>query len=170
MNNQGSHVFFDPRIRIESKDDFIEFIPDGIFTIWHKDLKKGLLFFLEVDMDTEPVASLDRNSKDIRQKILNYQAIFRNGQYKRFEENFHIKFNGFRLLFLTISSARSASLSRLVQEMAPSDFIWLTNQKKMFSDGLSAEIWARGGKTDRPQQSIIGRNLASHTPVVIDVK
>lgn len=169
-NNQGSHVFFDPRIRIESDDDFIEFIPDGIFTIWHKGLEKGLLFFLEVDMDTEPVASMDRNSKDIRQKILNYQAIFRNGHYKRFEENFRMKFNGFRLLFLTNSPARSTSLSRLAQEMPPSDFIWFTNQEKMFSDGLSAEIWVRGGKLDHPLQSVIGPNLATQAPVVDNIK
>ena len=170
MNNQGSHVFFDSRIRVESDDDSIEFIPDGIFTIWHKGLEKGLLFFLEVDMDTEPVASLDRNPKDVRQKILNYQAIFRNGYYKRFEKIFQLKLNGFRLLFLTNSPARSASLSRLVQEMPPSDFIWLTNQEEMFSHGLSAEIWARGGKTDSPRQSIIGSNLAIKIPVLTDIK
>ena len=166
MNSQGGYSFFDPRIRIGSEDDSIEFIPDGIFTIWHKGMQKGLLFFLELDMDTEPVASLDRNPKDVRQKILNYQAIFQNGHYKRFEKIFGLKFNGFRLLFLTNSPARSASLSRLVQEMPPSDFIWLTNQEKMFSDGLSAEIWARGGKTDRPPQSIIGLNLVTKTPVM----
>jgi hypothetical protein len=159
-NSQGSYAFFDPRIRVESDDAFIEIIPDGIFTIWHKELEKGLLFFLEVDMDTEPMASMDRSPKDIRQKILNYQAIFRKGHYKRFENIFGFKFNGFRLLFMTNSPARSASLSRLVQEMPPSDFIWLTNQEKMFSDDLSAEIWARGGKTDRPPQSIIGSYLA----------
>jgi hypothetical protein len=170
MKNNENHGFFDPRIRIDSEDDFIEFIPDGIFTIWHKGLEKGLLFFLEVDRDTEPVASMDRNPKDIRQKILNYQAIFRNGYYKRFEEIFHIKFNGFRLLLLTNRLARSTSLSRLVQEMPPSDFIWLKNQEKMFSDGLSAEIWARGGKTDMPPQSIIGSNLAVETPVLDSIK
>ena len=164
------HAFFDPRIRIESENDFIEFIPDGIFIIRHKGLGKGLLFFLEVDMDTEPVASLDRNSKDIRQKILNYQAIFRNGHYKRFEEIFHSKFNGFRLLFLTNSPAGSSSLSRLVQEMPPSDFIWLTNQEKMFSDGLSSKIWVRGGKTDRPPQSILGSDRATQTPVIDSIK
>jgi hypothetical protein len=106
IKDHGVHAFFDSRIQIESDDDLIEFIPDGIFTIWHKGLEKGLLFYLEVDMDTEPVASMDRKSKDIRQKILNYQAIFRNGYYKRFENIFQFKFNGFRLLFLTNSSAR----------------------------------------------------------------
>jgi hypothetical protein len=170
MNSQGSHAFFDSRIRIESDDDLIEFIPDGIFTIWHKGMQKGLLFFLEVDMDTEPVASVDRNSKDVRQKILNYQAIFRNGHYKSFEKIFGLKFNGFRLLFLTNNPARSTSLSRLVQEMPPSDFIWLANQEQMFSDGLAAEIWIRGGKTTRPPQSIIGSDRATQTPVIDSIK
>ena len=170
MKNQGEYGFFDPRIRIEPEDDLIEFIPDGIFTILHKGFGKGLLFFLEVDMDTESIASLDRNPNDVRQKILNYQAIFRNSHYKRFEKIFGLKFNGFRLLFLTNSPARSASLSRLVQEMPPSDFIWLANQEKMFSDGLSAEIWARGGKMDRSPQSILGSDRATQTPVIDSIK
>ena len=170
VNDQGNHGFFDSRIRIESDDEFIEFIPDGIFTIWHKGLEKGLLFFLEVDMDTEPIASPDRRSKDIRQKILNYQAIFRDGHYKHFEEIFHFNFIGFRLLFLTNSPARSASLSRLAEEMPPSDFVWLTNQEKMFSDGLCAEIWIRGGKINRPPQSIIGPKLAAKTPVLDSIE
>lgn len=170
IKDHGVHAFFDPRIRIDSEDDFIEFIPDGIFTIWHKGLEKGLLFFLEVDMDTEPVASVDRNSKDIRQKILNYQTTFRSGYYKRFEDIFNFKFNGFRLLFLTNSSARSASLCRLIQEMPPSDFIWLTNQEKMFSEGLSAEIWVRGGKMDQAPQSILGSDRATQTPVIDNIK
>ena len=117
MKNQGNYGFFDPRIRIESEDDFIKSIPDGIFTIWHKGLEKGLLFFLEVDMDTESVASQ---------------------------------------ISLTLSPC----------PIPPSDFIWLTNQEQMFSDGLSAEIWVRGGKTDRPLQSIIGSDMATATLVM----
>ena len=165
-HQEKTYVFFDSRIRIQTGDDFIEFIPDGIFTIWHKGMGKSLLFFLEVDMDTESVASLDRNSKDVRQKVLNYQMLFRSGYYKRYGKIFNTNFNGFRLLFLVNDPSRLASLSRLVQEMQPSDFIWLTNQKKMFSDGLSAEIWNRGGKTDRPLLSIIGPRLATKTQVV----
>ena len=71
---------------------------------------------------------------------------------------------------MTNSLARSTSLSRLVQEMPPSDFIWITNQEKMFSEGLSAEIWARGGKMDRPPRSIIGSDLATTIPVLDSIK
>jgi hypothetical protein len=103
-------------------------------------------------------------------EVMTYQTTFRSGYYKRFEDIFNFKFHGFRLLFLTNSPARSTSLSRLVQEMPPSDFIWLTNQEKMFSDGLSAEIWARGGKTDRPPQSIIGSDLSVRAPLIGSIK
>ncbi|MGD0919043.1 MAG: replication-relaxation family protein [Thermodesulfobacteriota bacterium] len=147
-------------------DKTTEFIPDGIFSITSKGIeKKTLLFFLEVDMGTETLASMDRNHKDIRQKILRYQALFRSGAYKRYEEVFDSKLNGFRLLFLANSAARLLGLCRLVQEMQPSDFIWLVDQERMFSHGLSAKIWARGGRNEDPPQSILGHHLACEIPV-----
>lgn len=169
--NDNSESIPNSRIRVENEaGETFQFIPDAVFSIRNKKIEKVLLFFLEVDMDTEPISSRVRNPKDVRQKILNYQVLFRRGYYKTFEEIFKAKFNGFRLLFMVNSPARLASLSRLVQEMPPSDFIWLTNQEKMFSDGLSAEIWVRGGKTDRPPQSIIGSDLATQTPVLDSIK
>jgi hypothetical protein len=156
---------FESRIRIETRDNFIEFVPDGIFTVWHKDIGKSLLFFLEVDMGTEPKASLERNPKDIRQKISNYQDLFRTGYYKLYERILDSKLNGFRLLFLTNTTSRHAALCHLVKEMPPSDFIWLTDQERMFTHGVSAEIWTRGGQYDDPPQSILGPKMACETPV-----
>ena len=153
------YSFFESRIRIETGDDSIEFVPDGVFTIWHKGIGKSLLFFLEVDMGTETRASLDRNPGDIRQKILNYKALFRAGHYKRYEGIFESTYKGFRLLFLVNSPSRLVSLCRLVQEMPPSDFVWLTEQNQMFSQGLAANIWVRGGKNNNSLQSILGPQL-----------
>ena len=82
-----------------SDKEFSEFIPDGVFTITNAELKKSLLFFLEVDMGTETVASPKRDLKDIRQKIVNYQALFRTGQYKRYEKILKADVNGFRFCF-----------------------------------------------------------------------
>ena len=167
LNNTEKHYnFFKSLIRIETGNNYIEFVPDGIFTIWHRGIRKSLLFFLEVDMGTESGASLDRNPKDVRQKISNYQALFGTDHSKRYEEIFKSKYNGFRLLFLVNSFSRLASLCRLVQEMPPSDFIWLTDQERMFTNGLSAEIWARGGHYDNPPQSIFGPRLACEAPVL----
>ena len=161
------------RVKMESRsENFTEFIPDGVFSLTYQDSKtnKTLLFFLEVDMDTETLASENRNPKDIRQKVINYQALFRSGRYKRYERIFGTKLNGFRLLFLANTSARKAAICRLIQQMPPSDFIWVTDQKQMFSHGLSAEIWARGGKIDAPPQSIMGPKSACESPIIETIR
>jgi hypothetical protein len=144
---------------------FDQLIPDGIFSITHREIEgKTLLFFLEVDMGTETIASMDRVSKDIRRKISNYQELFRSGSYKRYESVFESKLNGFRLLFLANSEARLISLCRLAREMPPSEFIWLTDQGRMFSHGLAAKTWARGGRNEDLPQSILGPGLACELP------
>ncbi len=140
---------------VNGKEKVMKFSPDGVFTISNGE--KTLLFFLEVDMGTEVVASLKRSPNDIRQKIINYQTFFRANQYKHYEKIFEAKINGLRLLFLTNTRARMVEICRLVRDMPPSNFIWLTEQKKMFSNGLSADIWARGGCYEDPLQSIIGK-------------
>jgi hypothetical protein len=89
-----------------SQKEFIEFIPDGVFSITNEEISKTLLFFLEVDMGTETIASMDRDPKDIRQKILNFQALFHSSNYKRYEHIFNSILNGFRLLFLTNTASR----------------------------------------------------------------
>ena len=153
-------------------EGFIEFIPDAAFSLTCKDaeIDKTLLFFLEVDMDTETLASRKRNPKDLRQKIVNYQALFRSKRYKRYERFFGAKLNGFRLLFLANTFSRLTAICRLVQEMPPSDFIWVTDRERMFSHGLASEIWARGGKKDEPPQSIIGSKLACDSPVIETIR
>jgi Replication-relaxation len=153
-----------------SEKEFLEFIPDCVFTITNAEIKKSLLFFLEVDMGTETIVSPKRDLKDIRQKIVNHQALFRTGQYKRYEKILKVDVNGFRLLFLVNSPARQKALCRLVREMPPSDFIWLTDQDSMFSHGLPANIWARGGRLNNPPQSILGRNLASEITVMDKIR
>ena len=49
------------------------FLPDAVFSITHATRHMTLLFFLEVDMGTEPLQSSDRAGRDIRGKILTYQ-------------------------------------------------------------------------------------------------
>ena len=150
--------------------EFSEFIPDGVFNITNFDLEKILLFFLEVDMGTETIASPKRDHNDVRQKIINYQTYFRTGQYKRYEKIFGSRFNGFRLLFLTNSFSRFKALCRLVREMPPNDFLWLTDQEQMFASGLSAKIWARGGRDNNPLQSILGPKMACQVTVMDKIK
>ena len=152
----------------ENTDQWKEFIPDGVLAISHsqKDVTKSLLFFLEVDMSTEPLASPVERGCDLRQKVINYQTYFRTQRYKRYEEVWNCRFNGFRLLFMTNNANRATAVSRLVQEMPPSDFIWIADQEQMFVKGLGGSIWARGGKEQNPPQSILGSTLAFESPVI----
>jgi hypothetical protein len=138
-------------------------IPDGVFIISHQD--KTILFFLEVDMGTETLASAHHESGDVRRKIFNYQSLFRTTHYKRYEKIFNAKINGFRLLFVSNTFLRMKQLCDLTQQMPPSDFIWITDQEKMFSQGISAEIWARGGRHYKSPESILGSKLAFEAPV-----
>jgi hypothetical protein len=145
-------------------------IPDGVFIITNKESEKTLLFFLEVDMGTETLVNTKLTPNDVRQKIINYQALFSTGQYKRYEKIFKAKLNGFRLLFLSNNSARLRALCKLAREMPPTDFVWLSVHDQMFSNGLSAEIWVRGGKDNVTLQSILGHKLASKITVTDKIR
>ena len=131
--------------------------PDAAFSISDTAQGKTVLFFLEVDRDTETLASPTRTPTDIRQKILNYGICFDRQAYKKYESLWNCQLNGFRLLFVTDSVPRLSTLCSLVQAMPPSDYIWLTVTDRMFEDGIAAEIWARGGRLDASPQSIFGR-------------
>ena len=93
---------------------------------------------------------------DIRQKIINYQWYFESERYKRYEEVFKCNLLGFRLLFLTNTYSRLVALCKLVREMSPTNFVWLTECSRLFPEGVSAKIWAVGGDLDGTQGSILG--------------
>jgi hypothetical protein len=141
-------------------------IPDAVFSITRQDRRKVLLFFLEVDMASETVASFSRGKRDFRSKILRYQERFRSGSYKRYEQLWGCQLQGFRLLVVTNSRKRMSSLCRLVREMPPSDFVWLTHQAALFASGISAPIWVQGGRRDHLLQSIVGPTLARVEPLL----
>ena len=143
-------------------------IPDAVFSITCADQGKTLLFFLEVDMATETMASPRGSNRDFRSKILRYQEHFRSGRYKAYHALCHCQLRGFRLLVVANSRSRLASLCRLVREMPPSDFVWLTDQASLFAEGISAAIWALGGHLDSPPQSIVGPTFCRPAPLQIE--
>ena len=140
-------------------------VPDGVFTITDTQCGKTLLFLLEADLGTETLASRKRGPGDVRQKILNYRAEFRAGGYKRYGGTNAASLNGFRVLFVTQSATRFAAMCRLVAATSPSDFVWVTEERRMFAQGLSGRIWARGGHSDMEPQSILGNSLACDCPI-----
>jgi hypothetical protein len=152
-------------VSMQSKTgELIRFEPDATFSIYDSNQEKTLLFFLEVDLGTEILASPKRILTDIRQKILNYGICFDTQVYKRYERLWNCQLNGFRLLFLTDTSSQMSKVCSLAREMPPSDFIWVTQKDRMFEDGISADIWTRGGRLDASPQSILGR-LSCRSPL-----
>jgi hypothetical protein len=135
----------------------IEFIPDAVFCLNHSELNKTLLFFLEVDRGTESLVGRQGSGNDIRQKIFHYQHFFYSGTYKRYENILKTSLLGFRLLFLAAESGRFKNLCRLVLDMPPSDFIWLTDHDRLIAQGVWADIWAPGGNESQIPNSILGR-------------
>mgnify|MGYP001118890280 CR=1 FL=1 len=142
----------------------VQFTPDAVFATCDSVEPKTCLSFLEVDRGTETMASPKRAMTDIRQKIISYQFYFRSARYKRYEGIFDCSLRGFRLLFLTHSLGRLTALCQLVQGTPPSDFVWLTECSRLFPDGVSARIWARGGDLQGPAQSILG-SLCCRAPL-----
>jgi len=134
----------------------VTFMPDAVFAVADSVGGKTCLFFLEVDRGTEIMASPKRDMKDIRQKIVNYQWYFQSGGYKRYEAVFGASLRGFRLLFLSSTYGGLVALCKLTREMEPSNFVWLTECGRLFADGASAKIWAKGGDLRAQQQSILG--------------
>jgi len=144
-----------------------DLIPDGVFAITDKTSGKSLLFFLEVDMGTESQTSANRDATTILGKLQAYKELFRSAGYQRYEKILGATFRGFRVLFVAHTYARRVQLSRLVEQVKPSEFIWLTDQDRIFRDGISAEIWSRGGRIDGQPESILGPTLACRAPLAL---
>jgi protein involved in plasmid replication-relaxation len=152
-------------VRVEGRDEWI--IPDGVFLLKSIAREKRLLFFLEVDMSTETLASPSGNKGDLTEKIIKYLEYIKKGGYKRYEKACAgCQLNGFRLLIITNSSIRKQSICRLINDFPPLNYLWVTDQVQMFECGIGARIWARGGRADIPSQSILGPTLTVEIPLL----
>jgi len=92
-----------------------EFIPDGVLTLHSQKEGKTLLFFLEADMGTEGIRGMGINRNTIEQKIMNYQLLFAQKIYKRYESIFGTNLTGFRVLIVVNSAERKELISRFLQ-------------------------------------------------------
>jgi len=144
-------------------DEWVEFTPDGVFRLTHSELRKTLLFFLEVDRGTEPVTTSKGTREAICRKIANYQAYCTAGRYKRYEGMWNCTLKQFRLLLLTQTATGLAALCRLVQQMDGTGFVWLTDEQRLKSAGVWGAIWARGRGFRGQPQSILG----SQAPILL---
>jgi hypothetical protein len=155
--DRDGHPIIHERFQPEpNSQDGVEFTPDGVLCLTHSELGRTLLFFLEVDMATEPLTSRERGRPAVGQKILNYQAYLSARLYKRYEGIWKCNLGVPRLLFLANDPSRMDAICRLVFDMPPSGFVWVTDQASLMLNGVWGLIWAPGGQLRVPRQSILG--------------
>lgn len=135
------------------------FTPDGVLSLTEPQSGKALLFFVEIDMGSEGLSTATGSQGAISEKVRRYQAYFQSNAYKRYETEWNVKFNGFRLLFVAQDRTRSSQLSRLVQSVPPNDFIWITDWVQIQDRGIGGFVWSRGGNQNEDKESILGHSL-----------
>lgn len=140
----------------EGVEGAVSVVPDGVFTLTHRPTGRSLLFFLEVDMATETRVSSERKPTDVRQKLLNYRTCLARGLYKHCQALCEGPLAGFRVLLLANTAEQMASHCRLVRELRPADFIWISEPNVLLRLGAGGKIWSRGGDTRSPPCSILG--------------
>lgn len=132
------------------------FIPDYVFQVQHEARKESLLFFLEADTGSEPHSSTLPEKPSITKKILFYQVYFQSKIYKSYESRWKQTYRGFRLLFLCADAKRARAVAKTVRANLPSDFVWVTDLERLASEGISGQIWLRGGKYEASRSSMLG--------------
>lgn len=135
------------------------FTPDGVLSLTEPQSGKALLFFVEIDMGSEGLSTATGSQGAISEKVRRYQAYFQSNAYKRYETEWNVKFNGFRLLFVAQDRTRSSQLSRLVQSVPPNDFIWITDWVQIQARGIGGFVWNRAGNQKEDNESILGPSL-----------
>ncbi len=140
-----------------------EFVPDGVLLLRHVDAGKALLFFVEVDMGSQPLRS-PTSGVAIDTKIRRYRSLFVSGGHRRYEALAGCPLRGFRLLFVCGSLTRLAQLLPLARQSGPCDFVWGTDQGRLVRDGIWGSIWHRA-PFDGPQaESILGGMAPARFP------
>lgn len=148
-------------IRLNEREAFT---PDAVAIIADIERRKTVLFFVEVDMGTEPFDA-PKKRPTILQKIQRYQRYFQTEQYREFEPVWDCALRGFRVLFVTSSKSRSALLGKHFAHIRPREFFWITDEEQLLGRGIGSFIWARGGQQDRPLASILGSRATDKAPV-----
>jgi hypothetical protein len=140
---------------LQTSDRRGRFLPDAVFGLASRQRAKHLLFYLEIDMDTESTSSRTNAGNNLTSKIDGYRSHFSSGGFHYYEKEWSCRLQGFRLLFVTSTERRAALISRLSRDLPDTEFVWVTDQRQLQAHGLTGHIWHRGGRTDH-RESILG--------------
>ena len=154
---EGQMAIYSNGLGNNSSQEAPNFVPDGVFLVANGHSSRAGLFFLEVDMGTEPLWSKRTSRRTIEKKLLAYHEHLASGAYRRYEAVWNCQLNGVCLLFLTPDAVRSNALSGIIQASPIADRVWVTEQDGLVSRGPEAEIWAPGSNGMGSRRSIFSR-------------
>lgn len=127
-------------------------LPDAAFLLKHRRSSEGVLFFLEVDMGTEPFTRSDNGQSNIQDKVARYKAYFWSGEYRiKYEARWRVPLRGFRTLFLAADQGRARQLAHHLATLRPSGFCWVTDKDQMEARGISGKIWLTGDNSEQTE-------------------
>src|SRR5690606_30663579 len=121
-----------------------QIIPHRAVLLRSHRLKNSLLFCVEVDMDTETLASPRGRSGDWRQQITSDRELMLGGQYRQ-RGGEEVAVDGFRVLFVLAGKRRLRQFIRLCQQLSPCQFVWCADFESLGERGAGSLIWHRGG-------------------------
>lgn len=110
-------------------------IPDGVYTIQRNN--KALLYFLEIDLGTEPLTG---RGYTLDHKLQRYAQFFDSGCYQT-DLRWLGNFRGFRLTVVLNSDVRLAHLQSLIAA-AEHDFVLLSTMGILSEHSVAQHIWA----------------------------
>lgn len=132
------------RIALDSAEGHGAYIPDGVFSLDHKD-GRSALFVLEIDRGTEPLRR--ESGTSITQKLEAFSVAFDEG-LTRYGDLFDRTFRGGRLLWVVPDRPRLESILRLAEGNDLDQVVWAAERSHFESAGdLRASIWFVAGRT-----------------------
>lgn len=135
---------FEPAWRFPAADNYIgRFLkPDAAIWLSHTS-GRSLLFFLEIDRDTEPLTRRDTGTQtSVLGKLQRYCQCFDSEAYRNLAlQLFKGTPNGFRVLLATTNQARIGRLSTIVSEFGDTHFVWATTFADLAYNRALSRIW-----------------------------
>jgi|GEM_PF-3155769 len=136
----------DPRKRLPGKGlgrNLVESIkPDAVMML-RNTLGSSLLFYLETDLESEPIFRRKRSSQSsLLEKLAGYCTYFDSAEYRRDAEAiFDTTFKGFRVLLTTKTEGRLDSLRGRLEDLGDTHFVWGTIFGRIESEGVLGNVW-----------------------------
>lgn len=137
------------------RDRELAFIPDIVVCLEREGRKA--LFFVEIDLGTEPLEASYGSRRDFYLKLMAYSVCSRDRCFERWSREFSYDFSGFRLLVVTSSEERLANISKIVarDDVGIDDMVLLSTVEKLENNSVLGGVWRMPGDANGKMHSIV---------------